>query len=291
MTPQQTSEQKLQQRPPQHQSTKPGRQSAMEPQPLIDDSDYKAAGKLIGKVALITGGDSGIGSAVAVIFAKEGADVAIVYLNEHEDAAQTRRLVEKYGRKCLLIPGDLSEQAFCREAVERVIQEYGKLDILVNNAGEHWAAPSIETLDMAKMEKTFRINVFALFYLTQAAVPFLPEGGAVINTASVTAYKGSAGLLDYSSTKGAVEAFTYSLAQQLAPRGIRVNGVAPGPVWTPLITATFSEKDVQEFGRNVLLGRAGQPSEVATCYAFLASKDASYMTGQMLHPNGGTIVH
>jgi NAD(P)-dependent dehydrogenase (short-subunit alcohol dehydrogenase family) len=283
--------QQLQERPAQHQAQKPGRQTEMRPQPLIDDPDYRAAGKLKGKVALITGGDSGIGSAVAVIFAKEGADVAIVYLNEQEDAAKTRQLVEKYGRKCLLLPGDLQERTFCRQAVDKVLQEYGRLDILVNNAGEHWEAQSLEELDPERMEQTFRINIFSMFYLTRAALPHLPEGGAIINTTSVTAYKGSAHLLDYASSKGAVEAFTYSLAQQLAPRDIRVNGVAPGPVWTPLIPATFSEEDVRQFGSNVLMKRAGQPSEVATCYLFLACRDSSFMTGQILHPNGGTIVH
>ncbi|WP_373532536.1 SDR family oxidoreductase [Vampirovibrio sp.] len=281
----------LQQRPAQHQSQKPGLDSLLTPQPLIDDPHYKSAGKLQGKVALITGGDSGIGSAIAVVFAKEGADVAVLYLNEHEDAKKTQQLVEQYGQQCLLISGDLRDQRFCQQAVHQVIQAYGKLDILINNAGEHWEEESIENLNMAHMEQTFQINIFSMFYLTQAAVPFLPEEGAIINTTSVTAYKGSAHLLDYSSTKGAIETFTYSLAQQLAPKKIRVNGVAPGPIWTPLIASTFSETEVQQFGSDVLMKRAGQPCEVATCYVFLASSDASYMTGQILHPNGGTIVH
>jgi NAD(P)-dependent dehydrogenase (short-subunit alcohol dehydrogenase family) len=287
----QSAKQSLQERPPQHQAHKPGQQSELRPKPLIDDPAYRAAGKLTDKIALITGGDSGIGSATALLFAKEGADVAITYLNEHGDAAETKRLVEDVGRRCLLIPGDLSQREFSRKVIDRVIEEYGRLDILVNNAGEHWEQEHLEDLDLDRMEQTFRINIFSMFYLTQAALEHIPPGGSVINTTSVTAYKGSGHLLDYSSSKGAIETFTYSLAQQLAKRKIRVNGVAPGPIWTPLIAASFSEKDVQEFGSDVLMGRAGQPCEVAPCYVFLASDDASYMTGQILHPNGGTITH
>lgn len=285
------TEQKLQQRPPQHQAVKPGRERPMIPQPLEDDPDYKAAGKLKGKVAIITGGDSGIGRAVAILYAKEGADVAVVYLNEHDDAQETKRLVESKGQRCLLIAGDIGDPKFCQQVVEKTLQTYGKLNILVNNAGEHWEEESLEKLDMAQMEHTFRINIFSMFYLTKAALDHLKAGDAIINTASVTAYKGSGHLLDYSSTKGAIVTFTRSLSQQLASRDIRVNGVAPGPIWTPLIPATFSEKDVQEFGTDTPMGRAGQPSEVAPCYVFLAAKDSSYITGQILHPNGGRIVN
>lgn len=285
-----SQEQKLQERPPQHQD-KPGLEAEMTPQPLYDDPDYKAAGKLEGKVAIVTGGDSGIGRAISIIYAKEGADVVIVYLNEHQDAHETRRLVEEKGRRCLLMDGDVGSEAFCREVVQKTVETFGKLDILVNNAGIHWEAPDIEHLDMELMERTFRTNIFSWFYLTKAAVPHLKEGSAIVNTTSVTAYKGSGHLLDYSSTKGANETFIYSLSQELVERGIRVNGVAPGPIWTPLIPSSFDAEEVKEFGKNVPMKRAGQPAEVATCYVFLAAKDSSYMTGQILHPNGGTIVH
>lgn len=284
------TEESLQRRPAQHQAVKPGHQKAMVPQPLVDDPEYKAAGKLQDKVAIITGGDSGIGQAVSVIYAKEGADVVVVYLNEHEDAEQTKRLVEEKGRRCLLIAGDVSDEAFCQTIVEKTLQTFGKIDILVNNAGEHWEEEHLEELDLHQMEHTFRVNVFAYFYLTQAVLDYMKEGGAIINTTSVTAYKGSGHLLDYSSTKGAIVTFTRSLSQQLIPRGIRVNGVAPGPIWTPLIPATFSDEDVKEFGKDTPMGRAGQPSEVAPCFVFLAAKDSSYMSGQILHPNGGRVV-
>lgn len=285
------TEEKLQQRPPQQQKTKPGHESEMTPAPLFDDPDYKAAGKLQDKVAIVTGGDSGIGRAVSIIYAKEGADVVIVYLNEHDDAQETRRLVEEKGRRCLLIDGDLSSEAFCREVIQKTIDTFGKIDILVNNHAEHWEVDSIEHLDMEQMEKTFRVNIFSFFYLTKAAVPHLKEGSSIINTTSVTAYKGSGHLLDYSTTKGAIETFTYSLSDQLVERGIRVNGVAPGPIWTPLIPATFAAEEVEKFGADVPMKRAGQPSEVATCFVFLAAKDSSYMSGQILHPNGGRVVH
>jgi len=285
------TEETLQRRPLQHQAVKPGRQSVMYPQPLEDDPEYRPAGKLKGKVALVTGGDSGIGRAVALIYAKEGADVAIVYLNEHDDAQRTKQLVENYEQRALLIAGDVGDETFCHDAVAQTVAALGKLDILVNNAGEHWESESLETLDMQRMETTFRTNMFSMFYLGQAALPHLKPGSAIINTASVTAYQGSGHLLDYSATKGAIVTFTRSLSQQLAERGIRVNGVAPGPIWTPLIPASFSEKDVQEFGADTPMGRAGQPSEVAPCYVFLAAKDSSYITGQILHPNGGRIVN
>jgi len=285
------TEEKLQARPEQQQTAKPGHQGNMKPEPLIDDPDYKAAGKLQDCVAIITGGDSGIGQAVATIYAKEGADVVIVYLNEHEDAKKTETLVSKYGRKCLCISGDLKNPQFCRSVAEKAHEMFGKIDILVNNAAEHWESDSIEDLDLDQMETVFKTNVFPYFYLTKAALKYMGKGGSIINTASVTAYKGSGHLLDYASTKGAIVTFTRSLSEQLIDKGIRVNGVAPGPIWTPLIASTFSPKDVQEFGADVPMKRAGQPSEVAPCYVFLAAKDSSYMSGQVLHPNGGKAVN
>lgn len=275
----------------QHQDTKPGHQQEMNPKPIVDDPDYRPAKKLQGKVALITGGDSGIGQAVAVLYAKEGADVSIVYLNEHEDAQETKRLVELYGRRCELIPGDVTSEAFCQQAVDKTVQVFGRFDILVNNAAEHWECHDLLEMDMAKMERVFQTNVFAYIYLAKAALKYLGEGGSIINTASVVAYKGSEHLVDYSATKGAVVTFTRSLSQQLAKKKIRVNGIAPGPIWTPLIPSSFSPDDVKMFGDDVPLGRAGQPAEVATGYVYLASSDSSYMTGQVMHINGGTVVN
>jgi NAD(P)-dependent dehydrogenase (short-subunit alcohol dehydrogenase family) len=290
--PSKTGEKKFpQQQPPQHQDQKPGIQADMTPQPVIDDPAYKPSGKLKDNVAVITGGDSGIGAAVAVLFAKEGADVAIVYLNEHEDAQHVKGIVEGYGRQCQLIPADITQRSAGDFILSQVLETFGKVDILINNAGEHWEQDSLLELDLDLMEKTFQTNVFSMFYLTKAILPHLKEGSTIINTTSVTAFKGSGHLLDYSSTKGAVETFTYSLAQQLADKGIRVNGVAPGPIWTPLIVASFDPQDVAEFGKDVLMKRAGQPCEVANCFLFLASSDSSYMTGQILHPNGGTVIH
>lgn len=283
------AQQKLQ--PPQHQDRSPGLTQPMQPQPLEDDPNYRAAGKLTGKVALITGGDSGIGRAVAIAYAKEGADVAIVYLNEHEDAEETRRLVEKYGGRCLCIAGDIVNSKFCTEAVDKTVKQYGQLDILVNNAGEHWEQENIEDITDEQLERTFRTNIFSVFYFTRAAMKHLNEGAAIINTASVTAYQGNDTLLDYASTKGAMVAFTRSLAENLADKGIRVNGVAPGPIWTPLIPATFSEEDVAQFGSDTPMGRAGQPAELAPAYVYLACNDSSYVTGQMMHINGGRIVN
>lgn len=280
-----------QERIPQHQDTKPGHQQDMVPKPIVDDPDYKAAGKLQGKVAVITGGDSGIGQAVAVLYAKEGADVAIAYLNEHEDATETKRLVELHGQRCLLLPGDLTEEAACQQVIEKTVQEFGKLDILVNNAAEHWECNDLLEMDMAKMERVFKTNVFSYLYLTKAALKHLKEGAAIINTASVVAYKGSAHLVDYSATKGAVVTLTRSLSQQLSRKKIRVNGIAPGPIWTPLIPASFNPDDVLDFGDDVPMGRAGQPAEVATAYVYLASSDSSYISGQIIHPNGGSVVN
>jgi len=262
----------------------------MNPRPEAEGKNYRGSGKMQGKVALITGGDSGIGRAVAVAFAKEGADVAIVYKDEHEDARETERLVREQGRRCLAIAGDIGEEAFCVEVVRRTLAEMGRLDVLVNNAGEQHEQKSLESISAEQLERTFRTNIFAQFYLTKAALPHLQAGAAIVNTTSVTAYRGSPDLIDYSATKGAIVSFTRSLSQSLAKKGIRVNAVAPDPIWTPLIPASFSEQKVEQFGANVPLGRAGQPDEVAPCYVFLASDDSSYMSGQVLHPNGGEMV-
>jgi NAD(P)-dependent dehydrogenase (short-subunit alcohol dehydrogenase family) len=280
-----------QSQPPQQQHRRPGLESDMRPRPKSDDLEHRGSGKLSGKVAIVTGGDSGIGRAVAISFAREGADLVLLYLNEHADAKETVALVEKEGRRCLAIAGDVGSPKFCAESVSRCLGEFGHLDILVNNAAEQHPQDSITNISPEQLERTFRTNIFSFFYMTQAALPHLPEGGTIINTSSVTAYKGSGHLLDYSSTKGAIVAFTRSLSQSLAEKGIRVNAVAPGPIWTPLIPSTFPAEKVETFGSNVPLKRAGQPEEVAPCYLFLASQDSSYMTGQVLHPNGGTVVN
>jgi NAD(P)-dependent dehydrogenase (short-subunit alcohol dehydrogenase family) len=282
-------EKKLQ--PRQHQQRRPGREHKMKPRPKAEDGKHRGSGKLGNKVAIITGGDSGIGRAVAIAFAKEGADIAIVFLEEHTDANETKRSVEEKGRRCLLVSGDVGQEGFCRKAVEQTIKEFGKIDILVNNAAEQHPQASIEKITEKQLEHTFRTNIFSFFFMTKAAMKYLSEGGAIINTTSVTAYKGSGHLLDYSSTKGAITAFTRSLSQALAYKRIRVNGVAPGPIWTPLIPSTFPPEEVETFGSDVPLGRPGQPEEVAPSYVFLASDDSSYMTGQILHPNGGTVVN
>jgi NAD(P)-dependent dehydrogenase (short-subunit alcohol dehydrogenase family) len=242
-------------------------------------------------VVLITGGDSGIGRAAAIACAKEGADIVIVYFNEHQDAAETCRQVEQENRRCLTIAGDIGDEGFCVQAVEQAIHEFQHIDVLINNAAVQYPQKDIQDITADQLEKTFRTNIFSFFYMTKAVMPYLKEGSAIINTTSVTAYKGSESLLDYSSTKGAILAFTRSLALNLAPKKIRVNGVAPGPIWTPLIPASFEAERVAEFGSDVPMQRAGQPSEVAPCYVFLASEDSSYMSGQVLHPNGGTVVN
>jgi len=263
----------------------------MRPAPVSENHGRRGSRKLQRKVALITGGDSGIGRAVAIEFAKEGADVAIVYLDEHRDAKETLRLVEGHARRCLLIDGDVGDPVFCRKAVKRTIAEFDRLDILVNNAAEQHPQDSIEAITPRQLERTFRTNIFSYFYMTQAALAHLGEGSSILNTTSVTAYRGSPKLIDYSATKGAIVAFTRSLAHALSKRNIRVNGVAPGPIWTPLIPSTFPPSKVKTFGSDVPMGRAGEPAEVAPCYVFLASEDASYMSGQILHPNGGEIVN
>jgi NAD(P)-dependent dehydrogenase (short-subunit alcohol dehydrogenase family) len=277
--------------PAQKQEQQPGSQQQMSPQPNTIPPGYQGSGKLAGRGALITGGDSGIGRAVAVAFAKEGADVAIVYLNEHDDAKETRRLVEEAGRKCVLIAGDIGNESFCKEAVQQALSELGHLEVLVNNAAEQHPQESILDISAEQLERTFRTNIFSMFYMVKAALPHLKEDARIINTTSVTAYRGSAQLLDYSSTKGAIVAFTRSLSQALAEKKIHVNGVAPGPIWTPLIPSTFTEEKVESFGQSVPLKRPGQPEEVAPAYVFLASDGGSYMTGQVLHPNGGEIIN
>jgi NAD(P)-dependent dehydrogenase (short-subunit alcohol dehydrogenase family) len=285
------SEQKQQTLPPQEQERRPGIESEMTPRPRAEDYSYRGSGKLQDKVALITGGDSGIGRAVAIMYAKEGADMAIIYLNEHDDANETQRQVEQEGRRCLLLAGDIGDEAFCRQAVEQTVAELGRLDILVNNAAEQHPQESILGISAEQLERTFRTNIFAMFYLTKAVLPHLKAGSAIINTSSVTAYKGSPQLLDYASTKGAIVAFTRSLSQGLVEQGIRVNAVAPGPIWTPLIPSTFDAEKVSQFGADVPMKRPGQPEEVAPSYVFLASDDSSYISGQVLHPNGGNVVN
>lgn len=278
-------------RPPQEQPQKPGRETEMTPRPVSQDASHRGSGKLAGKVALITGGDSGIGRAVAIAYAKEGADVLISYLNEHKDAEDTVRMVGEHGRRAVTVAGDIGDESFCRELVDRTVREFGRLDVLVNNAAEQHPQDSIENITSEQLERTFRTNIFAMFYLVKAALPHLGPGSAIVNCASVTAYRGSAHLLDYASTKGAIVAFTRSLALNLAEKGIRVNGVAPGPIWTPLIPSTFPAEKTEKFGADVPLGRPGEPEEVAPSFVFLASDDASYMTGQVLHPNGGSVVN
>jgi len=281
------------QRPEQSQAHQPGRESEMTPAPKHENPALKGSGRLGGRVALVTGGDSGIGRAVAVAFAREGADVVIVYLEEEEDARETLRLVEKKGRRCLLHCCDIGRKVECEEAVEAAIRVFGRLDILVNNAAEQHPRPSITEISEEQLERTFRTNLYSMFFLAAAALPHLETSPhpAIINTTSVTAYRGSPKLLDYSASKGAIVSFTRSLASQLADRKIRVNAVAPGPIWTPLIPATFPAEDVATFGSDSPLGRAGEPWECAECYVFLASEAANYMTGQVLHPNGGEIVN
>ncbi|MGE3180300.1 MAG: SDR family oxidoreductase [Phycisphaerae bacterium] len=280
-------------RPPQSQSRQPGKQHKMRPAPRTIRDDYRGSDKLKDKVALVTGGDSGIGRSAAVMFAREGADVGIIYLEETKDAEETREMIEAEGRQCLLLKGDIGRAAFCKSAVEKAVKKFGRLDILVNNAAEQHEQRDLEDIDEKQLVDTFRTNIFSMFFLTQAALPHLKKqnGSTIINTTSVTAYRGSPGLLDYSATKGAIVSFTRSLSQNLLEDGIRVNAVAPGPIWTPLIPASFDKKKVAKFGGDSPMGRAGQPDECGSCYVFLASEDSSYMTGQVLHPNGGEIIN
>ncbi|MBM7061906.1 glucose 1-dehydrogenase [Pseudomonas sp. UL073] len=277
--------------PPQHQQRQPGSEKVMHPEPLYIRATYRGAGKLAGKVAVITGADSGIGRAVAVHFAEEGADIVLLYFDEHADAEQTKTEIEKRGRQVALHAGDVAREAFCREVVEDTLAKWGRIDVLVNNAGEQHPQERLEDISEAQWEKTFRTNIFAMLQLTKAVLPHLKEGAAIINTGSITAYKGNATLLDYSSSKGAIISYTRSLALNLAERGIRVNAVAPGPIWTPLIPSTFDADKVAHFGGNTPMKRPGQPAEVAPAYVYLACEDSSYVTGQVIHINGGTVIN
>ncbi|MCC8426254.1 SDR family oxidoreductase [Mucilaginibacter sp. UR6-11] len=276
---------------PKKQNRQPGIEARMDPRPEYIKATYKAAGKLMGKAALITGGDSGIGRAVSVHFAREGADVAIVYLDEDVDALETQQIVQSYGRKCLLIKGDVKKGAFCKKAVRQVVKELGKINILVNNAGMQVPQKNPKDIDDKQLEETFRTNIFAYFYFVNEALVYMKAGDTIINTTSVTAYRSSPNLIDYSSTKGAITSFTRSLATNLTDKNIRVNAVAPGPVWTPLIVSTFDKKKIKDFGSETAMGRAGQPSELGPAYVFLASDDASFITGQVIHVNGGEVVN
>ncbi|GGM25117.1 NAD(P)-dependent oxidoreductase [Paraliobacillus quinghaiensis] len=277
--------------PEQHQNRQPGIESQMQPLPIYDNGSYQGSGKLQNKTAIVTGGDSGIGRAVSVHFAKEGADVAIIYFDEHDDAQVTKTAIEKEGRNCLLISGDLGDPTFCQSAVDQTIDQFKKVDILVNNAAVQYPQNDILNISNEQLEKTFRVNIFSFFYMIKAALPHMTEGSSIINSSSITAYHGSANLLDYSSTKGAITSLTRSLSQSLVSKKIRVNGVAPGPIWTPLIPSTFDAKSVGQFGSDNPSGRPGQPYELAPAYVYLASQDSSYVTGQMLHVNGGVIVN
>lgn len=277
--------------PPQHQDQQPGLESLMNPRPIFDNPNYKGSGKLLDKVAIVTGGDSGQGKAISVAFAKEGADVVIVYYNEHQDAEETKQYVEKQGRRCLLIPGDIGNEEFCRQVVNQTIQEFKKIDILVNNAAEQHVQNNLEDITTEQLMRTFQTNFFGLFFLTKFVLPHLRQGSSIINAASLTAYVGNKLLMDYAATKGAIIAFTRSLSKSLALKGIRVNGVVPGTVWTPLIPASFPADQVANWGNTNPMNRAGQPAEIAPAYVFLASDDASYITGQMIHATGGVVVN
>ncbi|MTD31569.1 SDR family oxidoreductase [Planomicrobium sp. YIM 101495] len=274
--------------PGQEQDRQPGFENEMDPRPEFTENLAGKAQRLPGKAALVTGGDSGIGRAVAVAFAKEGADVAISYLDEHEDAEETKKIVEAEGRRCLLYPGDIGDEAFCKQIVDQTVEEFGKLDILVNNAGEQHMQMSLKNISAEQMERTFRTNVYSMFFLSKAALHHMKRGASIVNTTSITAFRGEPSLIDYSSTKGAILSFTRALAGSLAEEGIRVNAIAPGPIWTPLIPASFPADIVEDFGSDTPMKRAGQPDELAPAYVYLASDDASYVTGQVIHLNGGS---
>ena len=277
---------KLQQQP------RPGLEYKMDPVPVADSSTSGGGNKLKGKTAVITGGDSGIGKAVAILFAKEGANIVIAYFNEHADAKETQRIiVGEYKTDCLIISGDLCKEKFCQKVIRKTVQRFHKVDILVNNAAIHYESKDLESISTEQLIKTFTTNVFSMFWITKAALPHMKKGGSIVNSTSVTAYRGSAELMDYAATKGAIVSFTRSLASNLVEKGIRVNAVAPGPIWTPLIVSSFKASKVAKHGSDVPMKRAGEPAEVAPAYLFLASDDASYITGQVLHPNGGEIVN
>ena len=276
---------------PEQKQRRPGMENNMKPVPETAPRQTSGGGKLRNKIALITGGDSGIGKAVALLFAKEGAHIAISYLSETKEAKQTQNLVKQYGVNCIIIKGDLSKEANCQKVIKEIISEFGQIDIVVNNAGLHWECDSIEKLSSKQLLKTFQNNFFSYFWITKYAIPYLAKGSTIINTSSVTAYRGSPSLLDYSATKGAIISFTRSLSLQLIDKGIRVNAVAPGPIWTPLIVSSFDRKKNSEFGSDSPMERAGMPNEVAPSYLFLASDDSSYINGQVLHPNGGEIIN
>lgn len=287
----QTGHPKKKLRKPQHQR-RPGLEKKMAPHPVFDYPEKPGTNKLKGKVALITGADSGIGRAVAILFAKEGADIAIAYLNEHKDAKETAQIIKnRYHSECTLISGNLTREVHCRKVIRKVIAEYGRIDILVNNAAIHYENKEPEDLTTRKLQQTFETNIFSFFWLTREALPYMKRGSSIINTSSVTAYRGSGALMDYAATKGAIVSFTRSLSANLVKKGIRVNGVAPGPVWTPLIVSSFPPGKVAKFGSDAPMGRAGEPAEIAPAYLFLASDDASYISGQFIHPNGGEIVN
>ncbi|HET6995683.1 MAG TPA: SDR family oxidoreductase [Chitinophagaceae bacterium] len=276
---------------PQHQA-RPGFEASMQPKPVFDCPEIKGNNKLVNKIALITGGDSGIGKAVAILYAKEGADVSIAYLKENKDARETKKIIEEqYGRQCLLIPGDLSKEKHCMMVVKKTLKEFGRIDVLVNNAAVHYDNKRLEDLTTREMLKTFYTNIFSYIWITRFALKGMKEGSCIINSSSVTAYRGSPSLIDYSATKGAIVAFTRSLSSNLIRKGIRVNGVAPGPVWTPLITSSFKAKKVAKHGSDSPMERAAQPVEIAPSYLFLACADSSYISGQFLHPNGGEIIN
>ncbi|GAB4148989.1 MAG: SDR family oxidoreductase [Patescibacteria group bacterium] len=276
----------------QHQDVQPGKRSEMNPIPVSIDENYQGSNKLAGKFAVITGGDSGIGRAVALHFAKEGADIAIIYLDEDEDAQDTANLVQSMGKTCNLFKGDIGNPEGCQKVIEMITSQHPQIDILVNNAAEQHPQSSLQDITPEQLQRTYMSNIFGMFYLTGAALNYMSEGSSIINTTSVTAYKGNKDLIDYSSTKGAIVSFTRSLALNLAERKIRVNAVAPGPIWTPLIPSTFPPEKVEQFGSDTPMGRPGQPCEVAPCYVFLASNiDSSYISGQVLHPNGGSVIN
>ncbi|AYF54652.1 SDR family oxidoreductase [Clostridium botulinum C] len=277
--------------PAQTQNKHPGIENIMNPRPIFDNPNYKASNKFENKVVLITGGDSGIGRAVSIAFAKEGANIAIIYFDEHDDAKETKNIIESTGRKCLLIPGDITDENFCIHAVEQVINEFYQIDILINNAAVQYPQNSIEDISKNQLEKTFATNIFSMFYLTKATLPYLKQGSSIINTTSITAYKGNEVLIDYSSTKGAIVSFTRSLSLSLSNKGIRVNAVAPGPIWTPFIPSSFDQQRVMKFGCDTTMKRLGQPVELIGAYIYLASQEASYVSGQVIHVNGGEVVN